>query len=76
MRTPKFPLRLVSTWLSLFSETKPRVIAAMLVDVTSECCVQRVFCKTWTGLSAGTLANSAGSDQMLQNAASDQEIKG
>ena len=27
--------------------------------MTSGCCVKRVICITWTGLSAGTLANSA-----------------
>ena len=36
---------------------------AILVAVTSECCAKRVICKTWTGLSAGTLANNADSDQ-------------
>ena len=40
---------------------------AILVAVT-ECRVQRVICKTWTG----KLVNSADPDQMLQNAASDQ----
>ena len=45
---------------------------AILVAVTSECCAKRVICKTWTGLSAGTLANNADSDQTPQNAASDQ----
>ena len=30
-------------------------------------------CKTWTG-TFGTLANSAGQDQMQQNAASDQGL--
>ena len=30
------------------------------------------ICKTWTGLNAGTLANSADPDQMPQNVASDQ----
>ena len=58
---------------------------AIFVAVTSECRVKRVICKAWTELSAGTLANSADSDQTPQNAASDklmycllklQEVKG
>ena len=32
------------------------------------------YYKTWTGLSAGTLANSADPDQMLQKTASDQGL--
>ena len=36
----------------------------------SEYRVKRVICKTWTG----TLANSAGPDQTLQTAASDQRL--
>ena len=32
---------------------------AIVATVTSECCVKRVICKTWTG----TLANSADQDQ-------------
>ena len=40
------------------------------VPVTSECHVQRVIFKTWTG----TLANSADPDQMPQNAASDHGL--
>ena len=47
---------------------------AILVAVMSECWVKRVICKTWTGLSAGTMANSADPDQMPQNAASDQGL--
>ena len=45
-----------------------------LVAVTSECCIKRIICKTWTGPSAGTLANSADPDQMLQNSVSDQGL--
>ena len=45
---------------------------AILVAVTSECCVERVICKTWIGLSAGTLANSADPVKMPRNATSDQ----
>ena len=40
---------------------------AILVAVMSECSVERVLCKTWTG----TLAYSADPDQMPQDAASD-----
>ena len=36
--------------------------------------MKRVICKTWTGLSAGTLANSAEPDQMPQNGAFDQGL--
>ena len=36
---------------------------AMLVAVTTECCEKRVICKTWTGLSDWTFANSADPDQ-------------
>ena len=43
---------------------------AILVTVMSECCVQRVFCKTWTGI----LAHSKDLDQMLHSAASDQGL--
>ena len=35
----------------------------ILVAVRSECCVKRVTSKTWTGLSAWTLANSADPDE-------------
>ena len=35
---------------------------AILVAVMQECCIKRVICKTWTKLSAGTLANSADPD--------------
>ena len=42
--------------------------------MTSECCVKRVICETWTGFSAGTLANSEDRDQMPQNAVSDQSL--
>ena len=47
---------------------------ATLVDVTSEYCVKRVICKTWTGFSAGTLANSADPDQILHIIVSDQGL--
>ena len=47
---------------------------AILVTVTSECCVKRVMCETWTGLCAWTLANSADPDQMPHNVASDQGL--
>ena len=40
----------------------------------SGCCVKKVICKTWTGLSVGKLANSADLDQTLQNVASDQGL--
>ena len=43
---------------------------AVLVAVTSECCVNRVICKTWTE----ALVNSADPDQTPQNAASDQGL--
>ena len=43
---------------------------AILIAVTSECSVRRIICKTWTK----TLANSADSDQMPQNMASDQGL--
>ena len=47
---------------------------AILVVVMSECRVKRFVCKTWTRLTAGTLANSADPDQTPQNAASDQGL--
>ena len=47
---------------------------AILVTVTSECYVKRVICKTWTGLSAGTLANCADPDLTQQNAAFDRDL--
>ena len=47
---------------------------AILVAVISECCAKTVIRKTWTGFSAGTLANSADPDQMPQNMASDQGL--
>ena len=49
---------------------------AFLATLTSECCVKRDICKTWTGLSAGAfnLANSADLDLTPQNAASDQGL--
>ena len=47
---------------------------AILFTVTSECWVKRVICKTWTCLSAITLANSVDLDQTPQNAASDQSL--
>ena len=34
-----------------------------LVAVMSECCVERVICKSWTGLCSGTLVNSADPNQ-------------
>ena len=43
----------------------------IFVPVTSECCVKRVI---WTGLSAGTLPNSADPHEMPQNAGSDQGL--
>ena len=46
---------------------------AILVAVTSECYLKGVSCKTWTSLSAGTLANSADSDRTPLNVASDQD---
>ena len=46
---------------------------AILVAVMSECCVNRVICKIWTG-TFGTLANSADPDQTPQNVASDQGL--
>ena len=42
--------------------------------MTSECCVFNVICKTWTGLSARILTNSADPDQTSGNAASDQGL--
>ena len=42
--------------------------------MASLCCVKKVICRNWTGLSAGSLANNADSDQMPQNAASDQGL--
>ena len=36
---------------------------AIFVVVTSKCHVKCVICTIWTGLSAGTLANSAGPEQ-------------
>ena len=47
---------------------------AFLVAVMPECCVKKITSKTWTGLSAGTLANSADADKTLHNAASDQDL--
>ena len=47
---------------------------ASRVAVTSECCVKRVICKTQTGLSFGSLANSADPDQTSQNMASNQGL--
>ena len=46
----------------------------ILVAVTSECCVKRVICKTWTGLGVGILANSADPDQTPQNVASGMQL--
>ena len=42
--------------------------------MTSECVVKRVIYKTWTGLSAWTLADSTDPDQTPQNAASDHGL--
>ena len=73
------------TWLSLTNKVNPRILClheiqvtvicsrTSLVGVMSESCIKRVICKTWTGLSAGALANSADPDQMPQNEASDQD---
>ena len=47
---------------------------AILVPVSSECCVMRIICKTWTGYSAGTSANSADPNQTPQYAAPDQGL--
>ena len=49
----KFSLKLLSTGLSQVIDN-----LAILVSVTSEWYVKRVICKTWSRLSAGTLANS------------------
>ena len=39
------------------------------------CCLRtKLYSKTWTGLSAGTLANNADPDQLPQNTASDQDM--
>ena len=43
--------------------------------VTSECCIKKIICKIYTGLSAGTLANRADPDQTPQNAASDPNLR-
>ena len=48
------------------------IMALLLLLVTPEYRGKRVICKTWTR----TLANSADSDQTLQNAASDQGLPG
>ena len=40
------------------------------VAVMSRCCVRSLICKTWTGLSAWTLANGVDPDQTPQNGAS------
>ena len=54
----KISLRLLSTWLSLNKEIKPRVctksrwrlfIAALFLSLWPQCRVKRVICKTWTG---------------------------
>ena len=42
--------------------------------MTSEYCGRKVICKTWTGLRAGTLANSTDPHQMLNSAAFDQGL--
>ena len=39
--------------------------STILVTMTSECCIKRVVYKTWTGLSAGILANSVDPDQIV-----------
>ena len=45
-----------------------------LVAVTSECCVKRVICKTWTDFSTGTLENKTDQDQTPRITASDQGL--
>ena len=47
---------------------------AILIAVTSECSVKRVVCKTLTGISAGTLANSTDHDQTPQMPGSGQGL--
>ena len=42
--------------------------------MTSGCNVKRVFCKTLTGLCAGTLTNGADLDQTPHNTVSDQGL--
>ena len=46
------------------------IYSCTVVTVTSEYCVKRIVCKTWTG----SLAKSADPDQTPQNAASDQGL--
>ena len=61
--------------ISLTNEIEPRffvVYNCPVVTVTSECCVKRVICYTWTAFRAGALANSANPDRTPQNMASDQ----
>ena len=47
---------------------------AILVTVTSECCVQKAVKLRMSGLSAGPLTNSADPDQTSQKAAYDQSV--
>ena len=50
------------------------ISCVFFVVMTSECCVKRVICKTWTRLSAVTLGNNADPDQTPHNAESDQGL--